>query len=106
MKITIAVPSFIKLSPSINVAKLFFAPSSFNKATTATGSVALNPVPRSRLAANVQSSYITTLIGSAVIPDASSRPGPASKRHCHAVFLNRCHSIEKADSKISGGRNT
>lgn len=42
LKKTIAVPSFIKASPSINVPNLSSTPKSFNRATTATGSVALN----------------------------------------------------------------
>ena len=46
MKNTIAVPSFIKDSPSTRVLNLTLAPNSFNKATTATGSVALKTHPR------------------------------------------------------------
>lgn len=45
-KKTIAVPSLNKASPSIRVLNLTLAPNSFNKATTATGSVALKTEPK------------------------------------------------------------
>ena len=53
-KTTIAVPSLSKLSPSIIVASLLEAPSSFSKATTATGSVAEIMDPYSKLAFQVK----------------------------------------------------
>jgi hypothetical protein len=46
MKKTIAVPSFSKDSPSTKVLNLTLAPSSFSKATTATGSVADKTHPK------------------------------------------------------------
>ena len=46
-KATIAVPSLSKDSPSIMVPSFLLAPSSFNRATTATGSVALTTAPKS-----------------------------------------------------------
>ncbi|KAG0575637.1 hypothetical protein KC19_5G019300, partial [Ceratodon purpureus] len=42
---TIAVPSFMRDSPSIRVLNFLLAPNSFNNATTATGSVALSRPP-------------------------------------------------------------
>jgi hypothetical protein len=48
MKKTIAVPSFNSDSPSTRVLNLTLAPNYFNKATTATGSVADNTQPRVR----------------------------------------------------------
>ena len=45
-KNTMAEPSLNKASPSIKVLNLTLAPNSFNKATTATGSVALKTEPK------------------------------------------------------------
>jgi hypothetical protein len=50
-KITTAVPSFSRLSPSIRVPMDFGAPSYFKSETTATGSVAEITAPKSKQAA-------------------------------------------------------
>ena len=47
-KMTKAVPSLNKLSPSISVEILLDTPSSFSRATTATGSVADMIAPKSK----------------------------------------------------------
>ena len=44
-KNTVAVPSFNKLSPSNKILNLIGVPNSFNRATTATGSVAAKIAP-------------------------------------------------------------
>lgn len=76
---TYAVPSLNKDSPSINVANFLLAPSSFNKATTATGSVADIIAPNSTAASNVNYPLYpsTNLITKADRQVDSNRAGPA-----------------------------
>lgn len=56
MKKTIAVPSLSSDSPSTRRLNCMLAPSSFNKATTATGSVADSTQPRVQASYQVRSS--------------------------------------------------
>ena len=54
---TIADPSLTNDSPSINVDKVLEAPKSFNKETTATGSVAPNIEPNKNESLNLNPSF-------------------------------------------------
>jgi 2',3'-cyclic-nucleotide 2'-phosphodiesterase (5'-nucleotidase family) len=75
---TMAKPSFSKLSPSIRMDRLSTTPSSFNIATTATGSVADSIDPTMKDVAQSQpygSTYLAVSPSRAVL---TSTAGPAS----------------------------
>ena len=87
-KITIAVPSFNKDSPSTKVLNLTLAPNSFSKATTATGSVALNIAPNIKASDHFKKSYIKMyLTTNPVIKVLIKTPGTANKITCNNSCL-------------------
>ena len=111
MKITIAVPSLRRDSLSIRVLKRLPPPNSFNKETTATGSVAQmtepniketyqsqlpNPIPR----------YFIPMAIAALIQIATIIPGTAIKKAFQKDFLKVWTSKSNAASKIKVGRKT
>ncbi|MBE0385691.1 monovalent cation:H+ antiporter, CPA1 family [Pseudoalteromonas luteoviolacea DSM 6061] len=106
-KNTIAVPSFSSDSPSISVSNLLRELTSFKRATTATGSVALMSAPNIKHIAQLhcQESGVIANISSAVSQIASIRPGTASNAICVNIRLNKWTSIANALSKMRVGRN-
>jgi len=105
---TIAVPSLRRLSPSIRVASLLEAPSSFKSTTTATGSVAEAIDPNRREASQVKTPvyYRIYVIMSALKNVATISIGPAMMSTWPISTLNICQSELNADSKISAGMNS
>ena len=98
-KNTIDVPSFSKDSPSTNKLKWTLAPSSFNKATTATGSVAESTHPKAKASYQERSSYPYPRIALKMkeMMNAPHRtPGPAKRMILKSDFLKTCQSQLKA----------
>ncbi len=93
-----AVPSFKSDSPSIKVPNFLLAPSSFNKATTATGSVALTIAPNINANGQFQApkpipAYFNPMASAPVIPNATKIPGTANNIALVDVFLKVCKSM-------------
>ena len=105
-KTTMAVPSLTRLSPSMMCPRRFEAPTSFNRATTATGSVADRMLPSIRLEPQPHAYGSVALSSAPTSAVPMSTPGPASHSTCVAQRRKVCHSSEKALSKTSAGRNT
>ena len=106
---TMAVPSFKRDSPSIRVPSFLLAPNSFNRATTATGSVALTTTPNRKASFHPQSlNPMSIALRPLTIPpvrkSANKIPGIAKIAALPTVFLKVCTSIAKAASKINMGR--
>ena len=111
MKHTMPVPSLSKDSPSTKVENRLLVPSSCNKATTATGSVALMRAPNMRANGHVHEAYSGTnrlmpIMRAAVSSIQTTNPGTASRVELANVFLKMCMFISYAASNIKMGRKT
>ena len=94
-------------SPSNKTLKLFGVPISFNRATTATGSVAAIIDPIVNASAQSKLSYYSIYFNIiAIKKHNSATPGNANNIIYHIDLENVKKSALKADSKIKGGMNT
>jgi len=99
---TIAVASFISDSPSTNVVNRVGVPSSLNRETTATGSVAEISAPNSRAVVRSSGNSIHTPTPTMVVD--TSRAGIANISTGAISFANCLACRLNPDSKISTGR--
>ena len=102
-----AVPSFNKDSPSINMESFFEVPSSLRIAIVATGSVAeiKNPKSNEAVQSNLSSSIMMYFMTTAVRQEHTTSIGPAKIRMLINCFLKMNQSQLNAESKMRAGRN-